>query len=165
MLKTLSSPLTFWAKFIFPMIWIAMFGQVTILMWTGIMQGKDGAPPDTVMKWIFPIAWIACAIFILWFNGGLKRVKIDTKNIYISNYFHEISLPLSKISRVTENRWINSRPVTIYFSSNTDFGERITFIPTIRLFGFWSSHPVVAELKQLAGIICPESSNPREATP
>ena len=69
----------------------------------------------------------------------------------MSNYRKEISVPLSEISDVTENRWVNMHPVTIHFRRDTAFGQRVMFMPAVRPFAFFSSHPVVAELKRLAG--------------
>jgi hypothetical protein len=79
--------------------------------------------------------------------------------IYISNYLKEISLPLSAIADVTENGLIHifhSDPITVRFRRNTEFGEKITFVPVTskRSLDFdpfgWTSHLVVDELRQLA---------------
>jgi len=87
----------------------------------------------------------------LWFCAGLKRVRVDDKFLYVSNYQNEISVPFNLIADVTENRWVRNHPVTIHFHSATEFGDKITFMPKSRMtFRPWSSHPVVAELKQLA---------------
>ena len=85
---------------------------------------------------------------MLWMCVPLKRVRTDGRNLYISNYFHEITVPLTAVGDVTENRWINIHPVTIHFRRDTEFGRRITFMPTTRMFSSWSSHPVVEELHQ-----------------
>jgi len=89
--------------------------------------------------------------FILWGGAGLKRVRLDSTSLYVSNYMKEITVPLNMIADVTENRWINIHPVTVHFRVNTEFGQKITFMPTVRFFSIWSSHPIVAELKHLAG--------------
>ena len=140
-------------KVLFPAVWIAGFGMGTLALWLGTMHGRDGAPPPGEMKWQFLSAWIAGSAFILWGCAGLKRARMDSANLYISNYLREISVPLTMVCDVTENRWINIHPVTVHFRNVTPFGKKITFMPTIRLFGLWSSHPVVTELKQQAGLI------------
>jgi hypothetical protein len=150
MLRTLSSRQTFLMKMLFPAIWIAEFGIGTLGLWLGTMHGKGGALPPDAIKWQFLTAWIAGTAFILWVCAGLKRVRVDEKSLYLSNYFREITVPLNMIAEVTENRWINIHPVTVHFLTTTEFGQKITFMPTMRFFGLWSSHPVVAELKQLA---------------
>ncbi len=77
---------------------------------------------------------------------------MDQTTLYVSNYWKEIEVPLNCVSDVTENRWLNTHPVTIHFRDMTDFGSKITFIPTTRMFAFWSSHPIVEEIKQAANL-------------
>ena len=67
------------------------------------------------------------------------------------------TIPLSEISDVTENVWINIHPVTIHLRAPSEFGSRIVFMPKVRFFDF-SSHPVVNELKGIAGAARPVSS-------
>lgn len=147
---TLSSRQTFVMKFVFPAFWITIFGFGTVMLWSGAMHGKGGAPPPPEMKYLFLAVWFAGTSFILWLCTPLKRVRVDDRSIHISNYRREISVPLGAIDRVTENRWVNIHPVTIHFRTPTEFGDRVTFIPKARMFGFLSSHPVVAELRTLA---------------
>lgn len=149
--KTISSAQTFLMKVIFPVAWITGFGAGTLSLWLGSMHGIEGAPSPQE-KWQFMATWIAGTAFILWGCAGLKRVRLDATHLYVSNFRKEISVPLGNLVSVTENRWINIHPVTVHFRVPTEFGQTITFMPAARLFGFWSSDPVVAELKKLAGI-------------
>ena len=89
--------------------------------------------------------------FIYYFAVRLKRVRIDEQALYISNYLTEVRIPLRDVAEISENRWINIHPVTIEFQRETPFGERIVFMPKVRWFAFWSSHPIVAELRQAVG--------------
>jgi hypothetical protein len=142
--RTLSSAWTFWTKFLFPAIWILGFGYVT-LFWSG-------GPPET--KFVFLVVWIVGTTSILWVYVGLKRVRMDEQQLYVSNYIQEIHIPFSAITEVKQNRWINSRPITIYFRDATQFGDKVTFMPKQRI-QFWSVDPVVNELKRLAGLVAP----------
>jgi hypothetical protein len=130
--RTLSSAWTFWTKFLFPAIWILAFGYGTFL-WSG-------GPPQT--SFVFLVVWI------------VKRVRMDERQLYVSNYIQEIQIPFSAITEVKQNRWINSRPITIYFRDATQFGDKVTFMPKQRI-QFWSVDPVVNELKRLAGLVAP----------
>jgi hypothetical protein len=142
--RTLSSAWTFGAKFLFPAIWISAFGYVTVL-WSG---------GPSQMKFVFLVVWIAGTTSILWANAGLKRVRMDERQLYVSNYVQEIHIPFSAITDVKQNRWLNSRPITIYFRDATEFGDKAKFIPKWRI-QFWRIDPVVNELKQLAGLVAP----------
>jgi hypothetical protein len=53
---------------------------------------------------------------------------------------------------MTELEWIKGYPVTIHFKYATACGSKVMFLPTMRL-ALWSKHPIVAELKELAGLI------------
>jgi hypothetical protein len=123
----------------------------TVGLFLGSFHGRaDSTPPDWV-KWQFLAVWVAGSAFILWGCVPLKRARLDDAAIYVSNYFKEVRIPLDAIREVTENRWINIHPVTIYFRYATPFGDRIIFMPTIRFFG-WRSHPVVRELRDLSHV-------------
>jgi hypothetical protein len=114
-------------------------------MFLGGSEGKD-APP----KFVFLLFWIVGIAFIYWSCIRLKDVSVDDNFLYVSNYMKEISIPLSDIHDVTENIWVNIHPVTIHLKSPSEFGDKIIFMPKVRYFSFFSSHPVVGELKELA---------------
>jgi hypothetical protein len=139
-------------KVVFPLLWISAFGLATLALWLASFHDKTGAAVTNHLKWIFLAAWVTGTTFILWTCTGLKQVRMDSENLYVSNYLKEITIPFRMIADVTENRWVNIHPVTIYFRGDTEFGSQITFMPTSRLALSWSSHPVVAELKQKAGL-------------
>ena len=148
--RTLSSAQTFLSKFVFPAVWITGFGIATLSMWINPIAGHSANAASGDMRTQFLGFWIAGSAFILWLSAGLKRVRIDREFLYVSNYRREIAIPLSQIREVTENRWINTHPVTIHFRTITEFGVKITFMPTMRWFALWSSHPVVQELRSAA---------------
>ena len=112
---------------------------------------------ESGMDWLDWLYFITCIIgtpFFLWASIQLirlKRVRIDQALLYISNYRKEITVPLNMVRSVTEIRWLG-RLVTIHFRAPTEFGEKVTFMPTERRGGFFSSHPVVSELRKAAGI-------------
>ena len=85
--------------------------------------------------------------FIYWWCARLMRVVMTDRELRISNYLREIVVPLSDVDQVTENRWVNGHPVTVQFVRRTDFGHRIVFMPRVRPFALFSSHPIVAELR------------------
>jgi hypothetical protein len=145
MKRRLSSLQTVLQKVILPAIWIPLFGIVTLSMVFG-STGSHSASPN----WLFVLIWIVGSAFIVWGSVRLKEVSVDDDYLYVSNYLKEIAIPLSDIFDVTENRLLNYRPVTIHLKSPSEFGDKIVFMPTVRFFAGFSSHPVVAELKDLA---------------
>src|ERR1041385_5026184 len=143
MIERLSSLQTFFSKFIFPPIWIGAFGL-------GVTKTMTTADPRSWLP-IF-VFWMVGSGFIYWSCARLKKVSIDEKNLYVSNYLQEIAVPFSFIGDVTQNRWLNNQMVTIHFKFPTEFGDKIVFMPTFRFFAFVGPHPVVDRLKQLAMI-------------
>jgi hypothetical protein len=143
MVERLSSLQTFFCKFIFPPLWIGVFGL-------GAMKSGLGPIPRAWPAMI--AAWIVGSGFIYWSCVRLKRVTIDDQFLYVSNYLQQIAIPFSFIGDVTDNRWLNNHPITIQFKLPTEFGDKIVFMPTFRFLPFVGPHPVVARLKQLAMI-------------
>ena len=131
-------------KIVLPAFWIPCFSFAPISIF--ILSDEGPQSPDA---WIFLFVWIAGSAFLLWDSVRLKVVNVDENFLYVSNYLKEIAIPLSEIYDVTENVWLNTHPVTIHLKKPSEFGGRIVFMPKTR-FSFFSSHPVVKELKQLA---------------
>ena len=136
-------------KFVFPVVWLGGFTTATVLMFTaGGFTVTDGLPPPPAMRWLFLAATVLGGLSLYWFCMRLKRVEIDDRWLYVSNYLREIRVPLEQIEGVSENRWVNIRPITVEFRRDTDFGLHISFMPKTRWWRFWSAHPVVGELEE-----------------
>src|ERR1051325_4296476 len=112
MVVRLSSLQTCFCKFFLPPIWIGMVGLIVLRM------SHDGRP-----SLLFYLVWIFGSAYVCWSCVRLKSVNIDDHSLYISNYFKEIVVPFSDVGDVTENRWINNRPITIHFKVPTEFGD------------------------------------------
>ena len=104
--------------------------------------------------------WIIGLLFWFTLCVGLKKVAIDDKNIYVSNWFRKATIPANSISDVMGGK-LGGILVLVRFKKPTPFGKQITFVAQ-RADGrsgdrrngskllFWRQHPVVAELKQFA---------------
>jgi len=133
-------------KVIFPAVWITGFGAGALgVLDSALRRGAD--PSSEALE--FLAAWIVGSAVLLLFCAPLKGVVVDERSVRISGLLREIVVPLDTIDDVTENRWINIRPVTIHFRERTEFGSRITFMPRTRFLMPWSSHPDVELLKTL----------------
>jgi len=138
---TISSNLTFFYKFLFITIWIGFFGCSTLELL--LNQNKEG--------FAFLAVWIVGTLFLYWECARLKYVEVDANNIYISNFFKTIKVPLQEIERISENSFINIHPIWISFKSPTDFGRKIMFMPKFSFrASFFCPHPIAKELCELA---------------
>jgi hypothetical protein len=138
-METVSSSLTFFYKFILTTVWPAGFGLASVVM---LLNGK----PET-MK--FAVVWAIGTAFLLP-CARLKRVEVDGAILVISNYLRDITVPVSEIADVRQNRLINIRPVTVAFRNETPFGRAITFMP-LTSFRLFSEDDIVKRLRSLAG--------------
>ena len=151
--RTLSSGQTFYMKVILPPLWIGGFGfaTVTLFFFPGFWSGASEGATNPGWKWFFLLTAIFGTISIWWSCIRLKRVRINDKALYISNYSNEITVPFANVATVDEIQWFGYRLVAIGFQTDTEFGSKIVFLPRIRRGGFITSqpleHPVVQELR------------------
>jgi hypothetical protein len=150
----ISSRTTFVYKFIFPAIWIPLFGFVAFLALNG---GKSGTADKTVGI-VMATTWLVVSAFLLRLVIPLMRVQLRDGRIYASNYRREIEIAPGEIERITQNVWMNVRPITLYLRHETTFGRRIRFLPPSRaIFTFWKEDPLVDQLRRLAGLLPPSN--------
>src|SRR6516162_1256923 len=143
-METVSSSLTFFYKFIFTSVWSGGFGLGTVVMF--LIRRQEVVS----IRGQFAAVWAIGTAFLLLTCGRLKRVKLDGATLVISNYRHDITVPVSEIADVRQNRFINLRPVTITFRKKTPFGRVVTFMPRVshKLF---SEDDIVMRLRSLSG--------------
>ncbi len=149
--EDLSSDWTFVYKFLFAPLWIGGFGAGTVAMLVASSHDTT-APGRQENPWAtFIVLFLAGTVYLYWTCIRLKAVRMDSGFLYVSNFRKEIKIPLSVVARVSEWRLDNTHPVFVHFAQPTEFGTSIVFMPKIRWFGFWSSHPVVDRIRQSAG--------------
>lgn len=148
----ISSRTTFVYKFIFPAIWIPLFGFVA---YVALNAGRSGSGEKTVGI-VMVSAWLIVSAFLLRLVISLRRVQLRDGRIYASNYRREIEIAPGEIERVTQNVWMNVRPITLHLRHETSFGRRIRFLPPSRvIFTFWKEDPIVDQLRRFAGLLPP----------
>lgn len=148
--QTLSSVQTFYVKFFVPTMWFFGLGGMMLAIFFGAFPDDGNKPKPSDWLW-FLTMWILGFALIWWRCARLKKVRIDSSAIYVSNYLKEVRIPLEEIQEITESRWDKIHPVTIHFRHSTSFGEQIVFMPKWQLWS-WKSHPVVKELRGLAHV-------------
>ena len=148
MRDTLSSRATFVMKFVFPAIWIVGFGASTVAM----LRGARGSSPHAMAgAWILTALWLACSAVLLWFCAPLKRVRLRNGCLLVSNFRSEIEIAPGDIERVTQNKWVNFRPITIHLRAPGVFGRKISFIPPSHVIvAFWRADRLVEQLERFA---------------
>jgi hypothetical protein len=130
-MKTISTPLTPFFKFIHSTMWFFVCGLFFTV--------PDLEPPILKMILVLPF-------FAFWEYSRIKRVAIDEDFLYVSNYFRSERIPLDNIDSVTDNIWLDSHPVTIHLKEPCSFGRKIIFMPQMLIL-FFQHHPIVKELQ------------------
>src|SRR3954466_1453905 len=140
-MRLLSSQLTLFYKFILlPMISI---GAIVFLGWA--VTTIPGTMPFFVFIWI-----PACIIWATYMSWPIKKVSLAGDKLYISNFFKEIAVPVTEIMDVRERYQIKPRRIVIYFRHPTEFGDKVVFYAPIQPRFYFSEHPLVGELLDLA---------------
>ncbi len=146
--RNYSSSATLLYKFVFPAIWIALCGMFVFQL--SRMVSQTGTYRNSVLLGLI-LLWAAGSIFFLRVSLPLLRVQLRDGHLYASNYFDEIEIHPSDIAEVTQNRWVKLRPITIHLRTRSEFGQRISFMPPVRIiFRFWVQDPIVEELRAFA---------------
>jgi hypothetical protein len=143
--RLLSSRMTFFNKIVVPILYIVAFAGGTLAISLTRRNMPPGTPEFSPLLFIIFLGLGGVAIY--WTTMRLKYVRMDDRFLYISNGLREIEVPLRDVTEVRYSRWTRTHLVTVEFAHETEFGESIVFMPSIRMFAFWSVHPVVAEIE------------------
>ena len=147
MRRTLSSPLTFFWKFVSTPLLAGCFILVLAVGWSGGWKHRDGTPVSGGEIAIAIICQTATFAWLVFLSARLKRVEVDDGTLYLSNYVTEIRVPLSEVIDVTESGTLKWFLVGIDLRNPTAFGQHIDFRPRLRFY--WSGlHPTVKELQE-----------------
>lgn len=139
-MREISSPFTFFYKYIVILIWIIGFGFGASEM---LLSGPDNP------QWIrYMGTWFFIAGGIYFFTGHIKKVSMDNNHLVVSNFIKQEKIPLTAIEKVDGASFLNPRLVWITLSGPSTFGEKITFIPVFRKGSAIGKHPLVYELRQ-----------------
>jgi hypothetical protein len=139
--------MTFVWKFVFPTIWICIFGVGVASVSIGEFRGGETELAPQSVRWIFLGFWVIAAAYLLWFSSRLCWVAVGGDSLFASNYFRRIRVPLSAISRVKQSYMSRPQTITIYLDRQTPLGGKVVFIP-LGWPHFLSQHPITAELQE-----------------
>ena len=146
--RRISSALTFVRKFIFPPSAVFVFagGFHNIYLAEQTNPTRSGFSPNELVS-LFAFFIVVFGTFIWRFDLPLKAVEMDDEALYISNFVREIRVPFRDLEDVRQGFWMARQRVMIRFRTRTEFGQRIVFMPTLRWFALYDSHPIVGELR------------------
>jgi len=132
----LSTSLTFFWKFIFPLIFI---GGVSSLLIKGLLENQLNLIPV-----IIAIPILITALYI--FFARTKNVYMDDEYFHVDNFFKTAKIPISNVKGVS-HLLMQPRPIFISLKEKSVFGKHIIFIGHTEILLFYSAHPAVAKLR------------------
>jgi hypothetical protein len=138
-IRRLSSAYTLIYKFVYTFLWFFGFGGAVVVIFFNSQSSQEW--------WILGLVWILGLLGVVLFCARLKRVRMDVKYLYISNYLREVRVPLSSVTDVRDMNRISLQTVSLKFLPSTPFGSSVTFMPKIRFRNRSEPHPVVKEIE------------------
>jgi hypothetical protein len=150
--RNISSAQTFFVKFFVPVLHATAGLGAWFFLFVGDPQGRHGSP-SLFTRILFPTLWCLWTPSILRLCVLLKRVAIDDKALYVSNYRREIRIPFTAVSSISESVRQNGHLVTILFEPPIEW-KRIVLLPkmpaTFAAAFSIAPHPVVGEIRTAA---------------
>lgn len=138
-LQTISAAYTFAAKFLFPAVWIGGFALMTTSLFLD-PHSLGGHSP--LAKWIFLLGTLSGVVLFRAAVVPLRRVRMDSNSLYVSDYHREIVVPLAAVVDVRFN-YARGGAITVTLGSRTELGTQVTFLAKRR----WRSPLVIDELR------------------
>jgi len=144
-MKELSSPLTFFYKFVFPLFWFVGFGFGA----RGVLfaQATSGA------GWLqYMVLWLGVTVFIIFTTGNIKKVRIEGDKLIVSNFSRTEMIDIDQVEGVDGTAFLSPKMVWLNMRDVSPFGRKIPFLPKHRLGSGLGKHPLVKELRQELGL-------------
>jgi hypothetical protein len=155
--KLSSDSLTIFWKFLFPALWIILFGSVSILF--AVLNN----PETKFLMWVFLLVGLVGAVALLRLASQVKFVSVDDRFLYVSSGAKEIQVPLAEVESIDEGGsssepgQISIKYITLRLKTPSEFGEKVVFVPKMHWTFLSTSHPVAEELRaMIKGIREPE---------
>jgi hypothetical protein len=125
MRKVISSPFTFFLKFLLPAGWLAI--GLSGLFVRLVQRQFDGSL-------LFICLWLGVSLLVFWRGMfPLKKVALGDDSLHVSNFLREIEIPFSEVQGVKAIGfgWFHwpMPSIIVSLKVSSEFGERIKFMP------------------------------------
>ncbi len=147
-MQRVSSNATLFLKLFIPTFWIVFFGAFTVmtLLSRTAYFGQFPAVPFKIGTLLFYLSGLAMFYFTLL---KLKRVEMDDKFVYVTNYFKHFRYPMHNVEKIEDSDIGFFQTASIRLKTPGHFGSRIVFVVSRPNYEhFWKTHPeLMAALK------------------
>lgn len=114
-----------------------------MVQWARMHRLHVAIPPALV---VYIVGSATLALWIGWSFLRLKRVAYTATALHISNLRREIVVPFADVASVGRTI-VGMNAIVIQLARDTEFGQRITFIPKRMFHPFVWTHPIVDRLR------------------
>ncbi len=146
--SNISSSATVFLKYFLPTIWIVFFGTL-LMVFLFAQQLKIGTMSPMTFKIIYCVFFFGVIALMYFTIFKLKRVEIDDKYLYITNYLKIYRYPFETIERITKKDYGYWLFYTIELKESGYFGKKSRFLANrTKITSFMKENPEIAlELK------------------
>jgi hypothetical protein len=144
-MQRVSTNATLFYRLFLPIFWIVFFGAFTIAVFVS-NRALYGEIPGNYMRLGSALFYLGGIVIIYFTLLKLKRVEMDDKFVFITNYIKHFRYPWHNIESIEEHKFLFLKLVTITLKEPGAFGKKAVFAASHQLYaGFWKDHP---ELKK-----------------
>jgi hypothetical protein len=135
---------TYLYKYLLPLVFVP---------WDGFRDLRSAFPSNDPhfagTIWILLGAWCVMAPLIFWYAFKLKTVVLDGSVLRIKSYITRIDVPIANVANLKWRNPLMMPHVTLRLKGDSEFGDKIVFIPRRRIAtdaGYRSTLEVLQEL-------------------
>ncbi len=132
-MQRVSTNATLFYKFFVPIFWIVFFGSVTLAIW---LSGRTlfGEIPGPTLRWGSLLFYSSGVLLFVFTVFRLKRVEVSVDHVFVTDYFRTVRYPWHDIERITEQKFLFLRLVTVHLKAPGRFGRRLPFVASNKLY-------------------------------
>lgn len=140
-MQQVSTSLTLFLKIFFPVFWIVFFSAFTFAVWNLDLGTFGGIRMENFRIGLLIFLLVGIAL-LYWSVMRIKRVEMDDKFVYVTNYFKNFKYPWHNISSIEERDFVVFRTIHLKLREPGFFGKKITFVASRRKFNaFMKENP------------------------
>lgn len=143
-MRRLSSSMTFFYKWVFPVVWLGFVGLGVVAGLFG--EHGDQRSPDPMIV-VIPIFMLAFGFFL--FRQLLGGFTLEGDNLIVRKGDEQLGTSLVDVINVNALSTINPRRISLRLRNNTRLGRDIDFIPAgrrpLRFLGMTRLDPLAEE--------------------
>ncbi len=129
---------TYFDKYVLPFVFIP---------WAGFGSVKRTVAATTATKYSLLIGlWVIVGTLIVWQALRLKTVILEDDVLYVGSYWKQVRVHLSEVMNI-KGQSLLTRHWTLELRTPTEFGDKIRFIPKVRIVTPEGTKQTFAELQ------------------